>query len=169
MEEERVSLPPSQWKTIRIFEPVIAAKVFDAAQRRLTELNGSCGKTTDEMLADLKRIIRKHGRASVALIEKEVGAGKSSNYFSRFGSLSAAYKLMGYSQSLITRGTDDRGQFMTREAMLQGLRDIEKDNGIMSLRLLRERTHLPSAHMYRKIFGSIANAYREAGIHRSVN
>lgn len=156
--------PPSQWEMIATFEPTVPAVIFDAAQRRRTTLNGSRGLTEQELLHDLRQIVRKHGRCSVEHLERALGPGRSWSYFSKFGSLQAAYSRIGHQQGRQIRGSGITGIRADRSQMLEGLRALFDHHGRISTALLTAARHLPSPYAYRKEFGSLVAAYTEAGI-----
>jgi len=158
----RVNIAPENWKLINQFDPVVSPALFDAAQRRRHRLAGSLLRTDAELLRDLRRVWRKHGRISSLLIESSLGPGRSSNYFSRFGSLRSAYALIGY--DCPTQRRPRRRPLPTRHEVISYLRRVQEDFGRVSVRLIGQDPELPSAYEIIKVFGSLSAAYAAAGV-----
>lgn len=103
----RLSVPADRWELAGEFEAVVSPSLFDAARRRRIAL-GRYGRRTDaEMLSDLRKLWKKHGRISARLIETWLGSGQCNAYVRRFGTLSNAYKAIGYDWSEFPRPNPD--------------------------------------------------------------
>ena len=87
--------PPDQWVTVPDqFEPIVAREVFNRTKeifRRRLE-----GADPDHMLAQLRLLLAKHGRLSGPLIDAEKGMMSVPTYQRRFGSLTEAYRRIGW-------------------------------------------------------------------------
>lgn len=95
LKQKRVRNPPEMWvRADGVFEPVVAAAVFDQARRII--LDRSRRLTDEEMLGKLRRLYEEKGPLSGLVIDEEELMPSSSAYRSRFGSLLRAYQLIGY-------------------------------------------------------------------------
>jgi len=155
--------PSNQWEIISQFEPIVPPSLFEAARRRRLELGGSAGRTERELLNDLKKVLRKHGRISASLIEKTLGRGRSCTYFNRFGSLRNAYARIGYDGPPLTRRPRFRSP-CTPEVAIAALQQVQRDFGRVSVKLIEHHPDLPSARQLKKVFGSLTAAYAAANV-----
>lgn len=156
----RVNIPSEKWELISRFEPVVAPALFEAARNRRIRLGGSAGRTEAELLRDLRRVWKKHGRISALLIESTLGAGRSCSYFSRFGSLRNAYAAIGY--DCPARRRPRVRPLPTRDDVLESLRRLQHEFGRVSVKLIEQDRALPSAREIKKVFGSLTAAYAAA-------
>ena len=156
--------PQSEWRLARTFEPVVSPKIFDAAQRRKLELNGSRGVTEREMLKELRRILAKRGRLSFSIIDAETRSSCASTYHNKFGSLTRAYAAIGYEPDIKIRGCRSDGTAKSRDEVIQDLRRLEQQRGSVSTRLITSARWMSSCRGIRKEFGSMAAAYVAAGV-----
>lgn len=88
--------PPEEWIRVEGAHPAIVSRsLFDAAARRLKE--GRMHRyTVEELVANLRRLLKKHGKLNVSIIDGEPDSPKSGAYHYRFGSLMRAFSLVGY-------------------------------------------------------------------------
>lgn len=154
--------PPSQWKRIKVAEAIIKPGDYLAAQRKLKELAGH-STTSGEMLAKLKRLLRREGRLSCSLINRDREIPNANAYKARFGSIQAAYALIGYVPSRRFRMMADREAY-TRETVLARLRALHEKNGYLTCALIEAQADLPSLSYLARHFGSVVEAYAAAGI-----
>lgn len=90
-----VKVPKSDWVvTPSAFEPVVEPTVFEKAQRIL-QLR-TFNKSNDQILADLKRLLRSKGRLSLSLIRDCPYLPSPSTFRCRFGNLRETYARVGY-------------------------------------------------------------------------
>jgi DNA invertase Pin-like site-specific DNA recombinase len=95
LKSKRVRNPKEMWiRHDNAFESIIEPKQFYTVQGIILERNRCF--TNDEMLDLLKNLLKKHGKISGLLIDETDGMPTSSGYRSRFGSLTHAYQLIGY-------------------------------------------------------------------------
>jgi DNA invertase Pin-like site-specific DNA recombinase len=88
-------VPSENWlRTEGAFEPIVSSAQFQAAQRRRARL--SRRYTDEEILEGLKRAFARQGRLSITVIEADPNLPSIPAFSRRFGSLAAAYKLIGY-------------------------------------------------------------------------
>lgn len=153
-----------KWRLVRTFEPVVPHRLFEAARQRRTALAGSTGKTLDEMLADLRRLLKRYGRLSHAMINQDIRSSSADSYYHRFGSLTAAYAAIGYAGGHRLRGRKPDGNVMNKDEILEGLRQLEAKHGYVSMGMIHATPAMPSNRVIRSEFGSLPNAYRAAGV-----
>lgn len=64
--------------------------------------------TDDELLAELRRLLEARGRLSASLIEASMITRPPNTYIRRFGSLAAAYEMIGYHMTARAQATSLR-------------------------------------------------------------
>lgn len=95
----RVRNPPSAWiRADNVSEPLVHRKLFERAQTiaraRATRISN------DQLLADLAKLLEEQGSLSGKIINAAAPRGPTkSMYIHRFGTLQAAYDLVGYEAS----------------------------------------------------------------------
>lgn len=90
--------PPTDWiKKEDAFEPVIDKETFAKAQQILDDRTHCWGMSDEEMLKRLRVLLHRRGQLSRDIINETEGIPSSVAYLTRFGSLRAAYRLIGYS------------------------------------------------------------------------
>ncbi|TAJ70412.1 MAG: recombinase family protein [Phenylobacterium sp.] len=167
--EGRVYHPRTKWKFVDVFEPIVPPRLFAAAQARLAELDGSAGKTSGEMLNDLRQIWRRHGEISLRLITQTSSACAATTYFKRFGTLTNAYEQIGYSRADRKRGRRPDGTRLSRAEVVDGVKRLAATHGHVSMKLLEADRSLPSLDHLRAQFGTLPMLYLEARVpHRLV-
>jgi len=95
---KRSTAPEREWVKLPNFvEPIVSRRTFAAAQARLgTRKSAGSDK---EMLSVLRAVLADHGRLSIKIISDDPRAHSPSAYARRFGSMEAAYRLVGYAMS----------------------------------------------------------------------
>lgn len=86
---------PTQW--IRVEEaiaPIVPRELWSRVQRRLGRLAG--GLPDEEVLAQLRELLRREGHLSSAMIDGDNGLPSSKLYQRRFGGLQRVYQAIGY-------------------------------------------------------------------------
>ena len=87
-----VQLPEASWVRIpNLIEPLVDEKTFLAAGSRLRHV-----KTDDELLSQLRELLKNKGWASRSLIDTSPEIGAASTFVDRFGGLKQAYARVGY-------------------------------------------------------------------------
>jgi len=95
----RVRNPPSAWiRANNVSEPLVSRKLFERAQAiakaRATRVSN------DQLLTDLAHLLEERGALSGKIINATASGGPTkSMYIHRFGTLQAAYDLVGYQAS----------------------------------------------------------------------
>lgn len=165
---ERVYHNRDTWGSVQVFPPIVPVKTYERVQARLAALNGRPGKTDEEMLSDLRAIKKKQGRVTAAMIDADPRCSASATYFSRFGTLSNAYKLAGFRYAPRERGRREDGSRLSREEVLDRLRALHAEKGRINMLLCRDDDRLPPLDWLRWEFGSLNEAFDAAGVpHRS--
>ena len=160
--------PPETWlRTEGAFEAIVDRPLFDAAQaiyrarRQSTWTGRPRGFSNEQMLDALRRLFEKHGYLSHWLINREKGMPSFGVYAARFGGLQQAYLQVGYDCK------DYRFSLTARrfsaEEMLNRLRRLLQERGHLSNDMINDAEGMPSAHLYRRRFGSLYRAYRLIG------
>jgi DNA invertase Pin-like site-specific DNA recombinase len=87
--------PPEKWiRSFNAFEPVVDPELFRAAQRRFEAITNR--KSNQALLDDLKSLLASKGHLTSKLITKTEFLPCALSVQKRFGSLMAAYELIGY-------------------------------------------------------------------------
>jgi DNA invertase Pin-like site-specific DNA recombinase len=95
LKRKHVVNPPDTWiRADGVFEGIIKQEEF--LKVREIVLARSQRLTDDEMLEKLRGVLRQSGRLSGIIIDEAEGLPSSAAFQHRFGSLVAAYKLIGY-------------------------------------------------------------------------
>jgi DNA invertase Pin-like site-specific DNA recombinase len=132
-------------------------------KRGFTRGGRPCGLSNDEMLAALRQLWKHHGYLTEEIIRTSHSAPNVTAYFTRFGSLRNAYKLVGFvpdrertKPPRMVRGTSN-------DAILDILRDLLRRHGRLSKPIIDGNgTGLCHGTVaYR--FGGLLNAYRLIG------
>lgn len=95
LKKKRVINSPDMWiRKDNVFEPIIAPELFLKAQTIVRERSRKF--TDDELLEQLRTLLKREGRLSGLLIDETESMPSSSVYRTRFDSLVRAYVLVGY-------------------------------------------------------------------------
>jgi len=95
LKRKHVVNPPDKWiRADGKFASIVDSALFRKAQELI--LARTQRLTDDEMLEQLKSVLKKHGEISGILIDEMDGIPSSSAFRHRFGSLVTAYRLISY-------------------------------------------------------------------------
>ncbi|MGO8925921.1 MAG: recombinase family protein [Limisphaerales bacterium] len=95
LKQKHVVNPPAEWiRAEGVFEGIVEPDTFFRAREII--LARSQRLTDDEMLEKLRGVLKQHGRISGIVIDEAEGLPSSAAFQNRFGSLVAAYRLIGY-------------------------------------------------------------------------
>jgi len=95
LKKKHVNNPPDRWiRAEKAFEAIVDPSLFLEAQRIIIERSRRF--TNEEMLEKLRGVLDRHGRISGILIDEYEDMPSSAAFRHRFGSLIAAYTLIGY-------------------------------------------------------------------------
>jgi len=99
LKEKHVANPPEAWiRSDGAFEGIVDQDLFYTARGII--LARSRRLTDDEMLEKLREVFKAHGRISGILIDEQESLPSSAAFRHRFGSLIAAYRLIGYTPEI---------------------------------------------------------------------
>lgn len=93
----KVNAPDDWIKKEGAFAPIVDQAIFAKAQQILEERRDRWGVSDEEMLKRLRVLLHRRGRLSRDIINETEGIPGSVAYLTRFGSLRAAYRLIGHS------------------------------------------------------------------------
>ena len=116
--------PKSEWILApNAFEPIVDQKTFLQAQQILSRRSPK--RPDREILDELRSLLAVHGKISVPLIKQSHGAASINTYKKRFGSLTAAYALVGYDNRRARNILASRSKFQAlRSVLLRRLCDM---------------------------------------------
>ena len=161
---KKQALEPGQWERVPVGPALVSKRLFAGAQTRLAR--DQFGRRDDEeLIAELKRILKTHGYLSRALV-KAHAPSTPPLYQARFGTLLQAYRLAGYDRV----GPDGKGferNALSREEVLAALRDLVDREGYLSVPLIDRTPWIPCAATLRCRYGPLPALYREAGYDRT--
>jgi len=163
-----VANPQSHWVRVRVFEPIVPVDTFRKAQARFaTERRGEGNRyDPNKMLDGLKALLEREGRLSAALINACPTTPNVSTYRRAFGGLGNAYARIGYRPQATSLERPpklaQRGPF-TRSALRAQLRRALARYGYLSAGIIKRCAFTASVDTYRRVFGSLVEAYRAAG------
>ena len=108
LRSKRVRNPREQW-VLRpdSFPAIVTRETYVRAQEKLRNLVNR--RSNEQLLGELRSLLRTHGKLSPALLRAANGVASNSTYVARFGSLMKAYELIGYqSPRYTTAGLEGR-------------------------------------------------------------
>jgi len=154
---KRVTRPKAMWIIANGAAPaLVSKKAFAATQAALTR---APSPETDQLLDVLRSVAREHGVVSEPRL-RELGVAHHRAYRQRFGSLRAAFRVIGHEPGRrFPKVMDDA-------AMLKGLAKLFERCGDITCGLIDGADDLPSADHYRVRFGSLSQAYARIGFVR---
>lgn len=95
LKRKHVKNSPELWvRADNAFTPIVDPELFVLTQRKLEEW--SAKRSSERMLADLSLLLKEKGRLTCKLIDQTPWLCRSQSYWTRFGSILAAYDLIGY-------------------------------------------------------------------------
>jgi DNA invertase Pin-like site-specific DNA recombinase len=154
--------------------PLVPRPLFDAAQAQMRAPKAR-GATDEQLLEELRIVLRDRGRLSGPLVNAHPGAHCADIYKRRFGSLERAFNLVGYQSSKrqlaasaqARRHRPDtfrpRPQLIDAEQAVEGLRLHYARLGWVSSNTIDSDPDLPTAEWYRLKFGGMAGVYALLG------
>src|SRR5579864_14691 len=147
------AVPTSEWVICPgAHEEIVDTKTFALAQEIRA---GRTRKTNEQLLQELRSLLRVKGKLSNKLIDESVGMPSARTFWYRFGGLRRACDLIGYDWRHNGRTTDEK--------MLQHLRSLLASHGRLSIPIINAAPRLTSSHKLRRRFGTVARAYELIG------
>ena len=148
-----VAVPTSDWVICPgAHEEIVDTKTFALAQEIRA---GRTRKTNEQLLQELRSLLKVKGKLSNKLIDESVGMPSARTFWYRFGGLRRACDLIGYDWRHNGRTTDEK--------MLQHLRSLLASHGRLSIPIINAAPRLTSSHKLRRRFGTVARAYELIG------
>ena len=154
--------PEEQWTRFQAFEPIVPVELFRQAQALRARCKKGCWSDA-KILQALRELLAEKGRLSQLLINDLKDGPTADTVVNHFGSLSAAYKLVGY-QPPPRPAFGMNAKHWGEDAIMKGLRKLHAAHGGVSLRLIAGCPDLPSPCFIREHFGSLDKAIRRAGL-----
>jgi DNA invertase Pin-like site-specific DNA recombinase len=122
------------------------------------------GRSDDELLKRLRRLLRLRGRVTAEIIKRSRGMPHPGTYRRRFGSLQRAYKLIGYKPGSKSRqAVMARTVSLTDEEALEALRRLFRERGRLTQKIIDGSWETPTSPTYCRRFGSLKRAYELVG------
>jgi Recombinase len=160
MGQPRRRLDSSEWTRVAVLPAMVSKAEFSLAQARLKDIHAG-RMTTEELLRDLRRLLARHGSLSKPIIER-YGRSSPILYSRRFGTLQAAFRLVGFERE--TRDYHHVEQSaLLRENVLIGLKRLLEEKGRLSLTLINKVGYLPHGTTLIAKFGSVESLYEAVG------
>jgi DNA invertase Pin-like site-specific DNA recombinase len=158
------------------FEAIVDRALFDAAQAVFEERSQSpaCPRplkySNAELLDRLRRLLSDYGDLSRRIIKQSDLTPSPALYDARFGSLSNAYRMIGFTPNRNGYGPKIKDRVGRRprpghvdEDLLETLRRLHKEHGYLTGKIITNAKGVPSANTYCLHFGSLRRAYQLIG------
>jgi DNA invertase Pin-like site-specific DNA recombinase len=117
------------------------------------------------MLEALRRLWNEHGYLTHNLVASTNSLPARSAYSSRFGTLTHAYQLIGYTPGPRQSYRKRLLRRASNEALLDALRQVLREHGRLTRRIIDRSASAPSHSSIEKRFGKLTTAYRLIGYH----
>lgn len=164
---KKIRNPSEKWiRSVGCFKPVIASQLFYQAQCCLAarKKQRQDHHTKGYMLDQLQKLHADRGTLNQVMIDECSYCPSANTYRRRFGSLTSAYRLIGYKfENWRTIGYMERGTPEYRQRLLDQLKRLLLEQGRLTCQLIDECRYCPRALTYTRHFGSLAGAYRLVG------
>lgn len=135
--------------------------------RRVGYEDKFCSLSNDQLLAKLRGLLKKRGTLSEEIINEAPAMPHASTYRNRFGSISQAYRLIGFKpRANSLRGRIETTRLTSDDELLVSLRALLRDRGRLSARIIRKSKRVPCITTYCRRFGSLPRAYALIGYSR---
>lgn len=153
--------PREDWIQTTMLEPIVDARLFASAQRRLDERRRPPRYSDEALLSHLRRVAESVPRFKGTDLDRVRGPC-AGTYYNRFGTLERALELCGWAGAWRRRKRDPEGR-MPSDEIVRRLRHLLREKGHLSRALVEADPALPSASMIQRRFGGLLNAYKAAG------
>ena len=118
-----------------------------------------------QLLEALRGLLRTRGRLTRKIIDEAEGVPATATYQRRFGGITPAYDLIGYSaKSRALRSESETTRMLSDEELLNRLRRLLRKRRQLSARIIDNSKGVPSYGTYRRRFGSLKEVLRRIGI-----
>jgi DNA invertase Pin-like site-specific DNA recombinase len=157
--ETRRPTPPETWVRCQdAFPALVDRKLFrKAVKAAATPL---VAWSEEQLLQALRDLWARAGFLSIRLMEQSPDTPCINSYYKRFGTLSEAYRLIGYDRRTALR---ERHRHLSDDEMLGRLAELLAERGRLSPHTINGAYHLPAAATYIERFGDLFEAYRLIG------
>ena len=155
-------LPEGDWKRVRVFDPLVSLATFKSAKRLLAE-PADRRRSAEDMLGDLRRALAERGYLSVKVVNESSNTLCAGAYYDRFGSLTEAYRQIGYTGTTTSVLRNPDGTPVDNGDIIMGLRRLLAWEGYLSAKLVGNHLSVPSAKVIQQRFGSLTAAWAAAG------
>jgi Resolvase, N terminal domain len=162
MQGRTLKNPEPLWTRFLAFDPIVPVTEFQRAQERLAQAADPAW-TKETIIDSLRSLLAHKGRLTQALIDAAEDVPSSPTVVAHFGSISAAYDAIGY-EPLDRRHFGMNAVHWSKRSVLTGLQKLHSAKGYITNRLIDSFPDLPAQDHVRRLFGSIHNAKREAGL-----
>jgi len=152
--------PESEWTRVTVFSPLVPITQFVKAQSRRHRFR--CWDQ-QSIKAALQQLLARTGYLNQRLIGRAPDTPCAETVTNHFGSLHAAYEQVGYKPPPVSP-FGNNGKHWSKKAVLTGLRKLHSVHGYITNGLITGCRYLPSNNYFRKHFGSLPKAMREAGL-----
>lgn len=160
----REKRPRSEWRSTKVFAPIISQARFRAAEQRRMTLGGVVRRANDEaLLAALCKARKMHGPLTLRIVDQSKHCPGSTNYERAFGSFGRALELIGEKAPRNYLG-GQLGHRIPEASLIDAMRRLEDRHGFVSASLLRAAPDAPPSQTYIKAFGSLKAACHVAGV-----
>lgn len=162
LKSNKRNVPREEWIEVTTFPPIVSERTYRKARARVKDR--PIFLSNDEVLARLKRCLREQGRLNAPVISATPYLPSQQAIRARFGKLSRAYELIGYTpapEHWHWRARNARRE----EDVLAGLQRLHALHGYLTGDLIAANPDLPSLNYLRLHFGSLKAAYERIGIH----
>jgi DNA invertase Pin-like site-specific DNA recombinase len=144
---------------------------YSGGLRQIHKLLGSKGRpgtnygiTAEGLLEVLRRLLKRRGYLSEALIGQTKGVPAPCTYIKQFGSILRAYELMGYQPE---KGSHQqrwsRTWVLSDQELLEALRSLLRRHGYLTEKLIDRNGETPTSPTYARRFGSLERSYELIG------
>jgi DNA invertase Pin-like site-specific DNA recombinase len=122
--------------------------------------------SNDQLLDALTGLYRVHGYLTRQLINAAQGIPSAGTYARRFGSLEVAYEQIGlpwFFPNRPPRKPHRNFKHRSRKQLLDALRQLLREHGYLSRKLIDETEKMPTTNTYQRHFGGVLPAYERIG------
>lgn len=118
--------PPERWvRAESAFPAIVSRELFFKAQARFKTNDLQYQYTEAELLGKLRALRAKRGYLTQELINESSETPPAQTYFQRFGSLAAAYRLIGFQSRKPSRGLDAQVRQLREELVAAIVRKLK--------------------------------------------
>jgi len=163
LRSKRQPVPPEEWIRVPVVDPIIGPRTFAAAQELAGR--GHHNRYSDRQLLDgLRRLLEREGRLSYRLVAAAKDIPHWTTYKQRFGSLREGFRRIGYTR---LRPPAPRVRTWSEHEAIAELRRVFAKYGYVTAWVLKCDPRAPGPDYYRRMFGSLVEAYARAGLAHS--